>query len=79
MSLPALTGLSPDALAAWLKDAGEPSFRAGQILEWVWKKKVVSFDAMTNLPTGLRDKLAANFRLGALTHTATRSQSECVE
>jgi len=76
MSLPALTGLSPDALAAWLKDAGEPSFRAGQILEWVWKKKVVSFDAMTNLPTGLRDKLAANFRLGALTHTATQGSAD---
>jgi hypothetical protein len=52
--LPALTGQSPESLATWLKDAGEPSFRAAQILEWVWKKKVTSIDAMSNLPAALR-------------------------
>jgi 23S rRNA (adenine2503-C2)-methyltransferase len=76
MTLPALTGLTPDALAAWLKDAGEPSFRAGQILEWVWKKKVTSYDAMTNLPAALRDKLAAGFRLPALEHTHTQGSAD---
>ena len=53
--MPALTGQSPEALAAWLADHGEPAFRAGQILEWVWKKKVTSYDAMTNLPAALRE------------------------
>lgn len=76
MPLPALTGLSPDALAAWIEDAGEPSFRAGQIVEWVWKKKAASFDAMTNLPAALREKLAANFRLGALDHTTTQGSED---
>ena len=61
--LPALTGQSPESLANWLKDAGEPSFRAAQILEWVWKKKVTSYDAMTNLPAALRTKLTDSFRL----------------
>jgi 23S rRNA (adenine2503-C2)-methyltransferase len=76
MPLPVLTGLSPDALAAWLKDAGEPSFRAGQILEWAWKKKAASFDAMTNLPAALREKLAKSFRLGALDHTTTQGSED---
>ncbi len=76
MPLPALTGLSPDALAAWLDEAGEPSFRAGQILEWVWKKKAASFDAMSNLPAALREKLAASFRLGALHHTTTQGSED---
>ena len=76
MPLPALTGLTPDSLAAWLKDAGEPSFRAGQILEWVWKKKAASFDAMSNLPAALREKLAANYRLGALDHTTTQGSED---
>ncbi len=74
--LPALTGFSPDALAAWLKDAGEPAFRAGQILEWVWKKKVVSYDAMTNLPAALRGNLANSFRLSALEHTTTQGSAD---
>jgi 23S rRNA (adenine2503-C2)-methyltransferase len=74
--LPALTGLTPDALAAWLKDAGEPSFRAAQILEWVWKKKVTSIDAMSNLPASLREKLTASFRLSSLEHTQTQGSTD---
>jgi 23S rRNA (adenine2503-C2)-methyltransferase len=76
MPLPALTGLAPDALAAWLKVADEPSFRTAQILEWVWKKKAVSFDAMTNLPATLRAKLAESFRLSALEHTHTQGSAD---
>jgi 23S rRNA (adenine2503-C2)-methyltransferase len=76
MPLPALTGLTPDTLAAWLDEAGESSFRAAQILEWVWKKKAASFDAMTNLPAALREKLAASFRLGALDHTTTQGSED---
>jgi 23S rRNA (adenine2503-C2)-methyltransferase len=74
--LPALTGLTPEALAIWLKDAGEPSFRAAQILEWVWKKKVTSIDAMSNLPASLRGKLTASFRLSALEHTQTQGSAD---
>lgn len=73
---PALTGQSPDQLAAWLKEAGEPAFRAGQILEWIWKKKVTAIDAMTNLPAPLRGKLAESFRLGALEHTHTQGSAD---
>ena len=74
--LPALTGQSPDSLAAWLKDAGEPSFRAAQILEWVWKKKVTSYEAMTNLSAMLRAKLAESFRLTALEHSTTQGSAD---
>ncbi|MEX1049100.1 MAG: 23S rRNA (adenine(2503)-C(2))-methyltransferase RlmN [Akkermansiaceae bacterium] len=74
--LPALTGQSPESLAAWLKEAGEPSFRAAQILEWVWKKKVVAYDAMTNLPAALRAKLAGSFRLTALEHSTTQGSAD---
>ena len=74
--LPALTGLTPETLAAWLKEAGEPSFRAAQILEWIWKKKVTSIDAMSNLPAALREKLTTSFRLGALEHTHTQGSAD---
>jgi len=74
--LPALTGQSPESLAAWLQEAGEPAFRAGQILEWIWKKKVTSFDAMTNLPAALRAKLAEAFRLSSLEHTTTQGSKD---
>ncbi|HVJ44741.1 MAG TPA: radical SAM protein, partial [Luteolibacter sp.] len=73
---PALTGQSPEQLATFLKEAGEPAFRTGQILEWIWKKKVTSIDAMTNLPGTLREKLSTNFRLGSLEHTHTQGSAD---
>ena len=76
MTLPALTGQTSEQLTAWLKEAGEPAFRAGQIMEWIWKKKVTSIDAMTNLPAALRAKLADSFRLGALEHTHTQGSHD---
>ncbi|MEI8039111.1 MAG: 23S rRNA (adenine(2503)-C(2))-methyltransferase RlmN [Verrucomicrobiota bacterium] len=76
MPLPALTGQSPESLAAWLQDAGQPAFRANQILEWVWKKKVTTFGAMTNLPAALRARLSDSFRLTALEHAQTQGAAD---
>ena len=75
-ALPALPGQSPEALSAWLSAQGEPAFRAKQILDWVWKKKASSFADMTNLPAALREKLAAAFRLSALTHAQTQGSAD---
>ncbi|MBU6171163.1 MAG: 23S rRNA (adenine(2503)-C(2))-methyltransferase RlmN [Verrucomicrobia bacterium] len=74
--LPSLTGLSHDELASWLKEQGEPAFRANQILDWMWKKKADSIDAMSNLPATLRAKLASSFRLASLTHTHTQGSAD---
>jgi len=74
--LPSLTGQSPETLAIWLKGAGEPAFRTAQILEWVWKKKVTSYEAMSNLPAALRAKLADSFRLTSLEHSTTQGSAD---
>ena len=74
--LPALTGQSPESLTAWLQQAGQPAFRAAQILEWVWKKKVTSYEAMTNLPAALRATLADAFRLSSLEHSTTQGSAD---
>lgn len=76
MAAPALTGTAPQALADWLKEAGEPAFRADQILEWVWKKKVRSFEAMSNLPAALRAKLSDSFRLSSLSISHTQGSAD---
>ncbi len=76
MPLPALTGQSPESLAIWLKAANQPTFRAQQILEWIWKKKVSSYDAMSNLPAALRTKLAESFRLSSLEHSNTQGSAD---
>ncbi len=43
-----------ETLSARLKDAGQPAFRAGQILDWIYKKRVATPAEMTNLPAMLR-------------------------
>jgi 23S rRNA (adenine2503-C2)-methyltransferase len=51
-----------DRLAA----LGQPSFRAGQVMEWIYGKRVKSFEAMTNLPATLRSTLAEEFSFDSL-------------
>ena len=49
-----------------LKSMDEKPFRAKQIYDWLWKKGVTSFDAMTNLSLTLRENLANKFVLPAI-------------
>jgi 23S rRNA (adenine2503-C2)-methyltransferase len=61
-----LYALTQDELAELLQQWGEPKFRARQIWEWLYDKRVSSFDDMTNLPKSLRERLAAETTLGQL-------------
>ena len=60
---PALTGETLATLTARLAGRGEPAFRAGQILDWLYKRRVRSWAEMTNLPKGLRAWLEDTFVL----------------
>ncbi|WP_010498265.1 23S rRNA (adenine(2503)-C(2))-methyltransferase RlmN [Paenibacillus elgii] len=54
----------------WVKDNGEAGFRAGQIFDWLYVKRVSSFEEMTNLPKPLRDRLKEQFDFVTLTEVA---------
>ena len=60
---PPLTGETLDSLTARLAEHGEPAFRARQILDWLYKKRVRSWDEMTNLSKQLRTLLGETFDL----------------
>jgi len=60
---PALTDETLDSLTAGLVQHGEPAFRARQVLDWLYKKRVRSWDAMTNLGKPLREWLASKYDL----------------
>ena len=59
MTIPELEGL--------MKEWGEPKFRAGQIFQWLHQKRVLTFEAMQNLPLPLRQKLLERCRITAFT------------
>ena len=46
-----------------LEKMGEKKYRAGQVFQWLYVEKVKSFDEMTNLSKGLREKLKENFTM----------------
>ena len=62
-SKPHLYGETLEALTARLKAAGQPAFRAKQVMDWLYKKRVRSFAEMTNLPAKLRDWLDETYIL----------------
>ena len=53
-------------LEAQFKRWKEPAYRVTQLLEWLYARRVTSWDAMTNLPKPLREKLQQNFSLHCL-------------
>jgi len=49
-----LLGEDLPTLRQWLIDAGQPAYRAEQILDWIYNKRAESFEQMTNLSKALR-------------------------
>jgi len=58
-----IKSLRLEELKEKLDELGEPKYRAGQIADWLHKKRVTSFDEMTDLPQSLRAELARQFSL----------------
>ncbi len=56
-----IKSLTPAELAAQFTALGEPAYRAKQVVEWLYRKRVGRFADMTNLPAALREKLSAEF------------------
>jgi len=56
-----LLDLLRDEAAGRLAQWGEAKFRAGQVLDWIYSKRVFDFAAMSNLPATLRTQLDEAF------------------
>ncbi len=61
-----IKSLTLSELTNRIKELGEPAFRAKQLYEWMHIKQVRSYDEMTNIPKGLKEKLKENFDYTAL-------------
>lgn len=57
---------SVEQLTELFKDINEPGFRAKQVYDWLWAKRAVNFDEMSNLSKKLRDYLNNNFIINAV-------------
>jgi len=76
-SKPTVYGETLQSLTALLKEHGHPAFRAKQIAGWLYKKRVRTWEEMTDLSRPLRAWLAETFELEPTKFVLTR-QSEDV-
>ncbi len=58
--------LTLEELEAWCAEHRHPAYRARQIWGWLYRQRVSSYDEMVNLPTVLRDQLAAELSIRPL-------------
>lgn len=63
---PSIYSLQLHELKDWLKEQNEKAFRAEQIFDWLYKKRVSSFADMSNLSKSLRERLEEHFTLTTL-------------
>ena len=63
---PDIKSLLLDELKEKLAATGEPSYRADQIVDWLYQKRAASFGEMTDLPQALRNRLANDFEFAQL-------------
>jgi hypothetical protein len=61
---PAFFGLTPEEVRNGLVEAGWQSYRAEQVLDWVYRKRTRDPDAMTNLGKDQREQLSRLVDLG---------------
>ncbi len=58
--------LSKERLASWLDDQGIASYRANQILKWIYLRQADRFDLMTDIAKDIRSLLEEHFTIERL-------------
>ena len=76
---PILFGETLESLTARLAERGEPAFRAKQILEWIYKKRVTDPAKMTNLSSALRTWLTETFDITPAKLVLTKTSSDVTD
>jgi 23S rRNA (adenine2503-C2)-methyltransferase len=70
---------TPEQLQAWLAEHNAPRYRAVQIRRWLFQKRAVEFDQMTDLPKPLRGSLIEEFSIWTTRVAAHRKAADGTE
>ena len=60
----------------WLVEHKQPKFRAAQIFDWLYKKRVSSIEEMSNLPKDLKTVISENFDFTTLSERKKQVASD---
>lgn len=74
MNKPSIYGLTLDQMTAWLGERGHKKFRATQVWEWLYRKRVTAFSDMTDVHPECLQLLAEHYTILTLEeHTKQES------
>lgn len=74
MNKPSIYGLTLDQLTAWLGERGHKKFRATQVWEWLYRRRVTAFSDMTDVHPECLQLLAEHYTILTLEeHTKQES------
>ena len=72
--------LTKTELIDWMQEQGEKRFRAVQVFQWLYNKKIGSFEEMQNVSKAVRQKLADHFYIGQLKrHQQFHSEDQSIK
>jgi len=63
MVLPDIKSLTVEELQTQFRAWNQPVYRVSQVLEWLYVHRVTEWEAMSNLPKALRDRLQGHYHL----------------
>jgi 23S rRNA (adenine2503-C2)-methyltransferase len=63
---PDIKSFTREELETQFRHWNQPTYRVTQLLEWLYARRVATWEAMTNLPKPLREKLREKFSLHSL-------------
>src|SRR6478735_5734443 len=61
-----IKSLTLEEVGERLRAVGQPGYRAKQVMQWIYGKRVPSFAEMSDLPAGLRQQLGSEFAFSGL-------------
>ncbi len=76
---PDIKSLTRDELLARFAEWSLPEWRVDQLLQWLYQRRVTSWDEMTNLPKAMRERLGAEFSLSCLTLSLKQGASDATQ
>jgi 23S rRNA (adenine2503-C2)-methyltransferase len=74
-----IKSLTREELENWFKENQEPAYRVKQLMDWLYVRRVTDWDAMSNLPKILREKLRGNFSLQTLELVRKQGSSDTTQ
>src|SRR5690625_101741 len=76
MTKSSIYGLTFEQLTNWLVEKGEKKFRAEQVWDWIYKKRVTSFEQMRNVNQSCIALLDEHFHIQSLTEQIVQESSD---